>query len=237
MPCSRSHRSGGIASTSSSRAAARGSVPRTSRFSSSDSVIVRRLSSSSISSASKNAVSLSRRQLGVVVEDDRRARAPPASCPAGPAEHREDALVAAACDEALRPLGRVEQRDERAALDLQQQVAATSARRSHAGRSGPDGRPRRSGSRRAGSPATTAYGESGRSTCVTDPQPQRLPVRTSRPTDDRARRQPRSRPRRHLDGHGRGSCPSGDVERRARARAPRPTARTSRHRRRAAGPS
>ena len=150
-----------------SSAAARGSVPRTSRFSSSDSVIVRRLSSSSTSSASKNAVSLCGRELGVVVEDDRRAqhhaglvgRARPA-----PGRRRRCRRPPT---KPSRPLRRVQQRDERGPFDLEEQVAGheRAAQPVRAGRRrGPPSVAVRFSTRRDTS--VTAYGDTGRSTVV-----------------------------------------------------------------------
>ena len=62
-----------------------------------------------------------RRQLRVVVEDDRRAQHH-ARLVVRAGQHREDAVVVARRDEPLRPLRRVEQRHERRPVDLQEQV-------------------------------------------------------------------------------------------------------------------
>ena len=185
MPCSRSHRSGLIDSTSSSSAAVRGSVPRISRFSSSDSVIVRRLSSSSISRASKNVERALLRDLGVVVEDDRRAEHD-LRVPRLAHQDREETVVDARRRRTRGPTGAgpAGRRRHRPST-RSSRCAATAARRSQSGRVVP-------GSRAAGVPlptsirtSATPYGEGGRVTVDVDGHPDRF-TGAHQPADDLA---------------------------------------------------
>ena len=159
-----------------------------------------------------------RRQLRVVVEDDRRAQHH-AGLVVRPRQHREDAVVLARRHESLRPLRRVEQGHERRAVDLEQHVA---------------------GDQRAAQPLRPV-GRRHPASCgaVLDGQGQQGDgVRRHRPLDrgghahgERSRRAPagrrgRPRPRRPPAPTGRRSCPRRAGRRaRARPRPPRPRAR------------
>ena len=115
MPCSPSNCSRASASVRASRAPARSSTAAIAPFSSSVSVRIRSVSISSISVPSKKSPGLSGRDLRVVVEDDRR-REHRVRLPLLADQDRPGADVAARGGGLAPALGRVQQRDELAAV-------------------------------------------------------------------------------------------------------------------------